>query len=350
MTVRKAVDWSFVLASPAPIVDKRTAALERAMQRERAAREQAESLLESKSREVFLANEALKVEHERVQRRNAEIEKAHAALQSTQAQLVQSEKLASVGQLAAGVAHEINNPVGFIMSNLGTLKSYITIMSTLVGGYRRFATSGDSALLDELRALEDKEDIEYVLDDIQELISESLAGTVRVKDIVSGLKSFSRVDDAQISDADLHSGIDATLKVVGSELKYKCEIIKEYGELPFVPCNLAQLNQVFMNLFVNAAQAIESNGTITVRTFTEDVFACIEVSDTGKGIPQEELGSIFDPFFTTKPVGSGTGLGLSISYGIVREHGGVIDVRSEVGTGTTFVIKIPLRDQADNAS
>jgi two-component system NtrC family sensor kinase len=201
-----------------------------------------------------------------------------------------------------------------------------------------------------LKALEDKEDIEYVLGDVQDLISESLAGTVRVKDIVSGLKSFSRVDDAQISDADLNSGIEATLRVVSNELKYKCEIVKEYGELPFVPCNLAQLNQVFLNLLVNAAQAIETNGTITVRTFTDGAFACVEVSDTGKGIPPEEIGFIFDPFFTTKPVGSGTGLGLSISYGIVQEHGGVINVHSEVGVGTTFVIKIPLPDESENTS
>jgi two-component system NtrC family sensor kinase len=195
-----------------------------------------------------------------------------------------------------------------------------------------------------------KEDIEYVFDDIQELVSESLAGTVRVKDIVAGLKSFSRVDDAQVADADLHSGIDATLKVVANELKYKCDIVKEYGELLFVPCNLAKLNQAFINLLVNAVQAIETSGTITLRTCIEGNFACVEVSDTDRSVSEDQIDSIFDSFFTTKLVGSGTGLGLSISYCIVQEHGGAINVRSEVCVGTTFVVKLPLKGEVKNTS
>ncbi len=321
-------------------------ALERALKRERAARERAEAILESKSRELYLANQALTEEHERVRRRNEEIEKAHLALQEAQAQLVQSEKLASVGQLAAGVAHEINNPIGFITSNLGTLKSYAELMKRLLEGYRRHATAGDDAaqqgeLLAELRELEETEDIEFVLEDLDELLSDSIAGAARVKDIVQGLKSFSRVDEAKLAEEDLHAGIESTLKVVANEIKYNCSIEKDFGDLPPVTCNLAQVNQVFMNLLVNASQAMESQGTITITTRADGDFAVVKFRDTGSGIPADKLGSIFDPFFTTKPVGSGTGLGLSISYGIIQDHGGTIEVESEVGVGTEFAIRLP---------
>ena len=327
-------------------------AMERALKRERAAREHAEALLETKSRELYLANQALAAEHERAQRRNAEIERAHEALKSAQAQLVQSEKLASVGQLAAGVAHEINNPIGFIMSNLGTLKAYSDVMAQLLGGYMRYATSvqggsPDASLLQELKALEQAEDIEFVLEDLQELVTDSHAGAIRVKDIVQGLKSFSRVDEAKVSDADLHAGIESTLKVVANELKYRCKVATEFGELPLVPCNLAQINQVLMNLLVNAAQAIEDSGEVTISTRRDERFAYVEIRDSGSGIPEDKLGSIFDPFFTTKPVGSGTGLGLSISYGIVKDHGGDISVESEVGVGSTFTVTLPLHSPAE---
>ena len=322
-------------------------AFERALKRERAAREQAELLLENKSRELYVASQALKEEHDRVSRKNLELEQAHHALKEAQGKLVQSEKLATVGQLAAGVAHEINNPIGFIKSNLTTLKSYTDVMSQLINGYRRHATGSlsqedEADLLEELKQLEKTEDIEFIQEDIDGLLADSIDGAKRVKDIVQGLKSFSRVDDAEVSDQDLHEGIDSTLKVVANEIKYNCDIIKEYGDLPRVPCNLAKINQVFMNLLVNAAQAMEARGSITIRTDVEDDFAVVEFRDTGSGIPADKLGSIFDPFFTTKPVGSGTGLGLSISYGIIQEHGGTIEATSEVGIGTTFTLRLPL--------
>ncbi len=327
--------------------DGAVAALERAIRRERAARERAESLLESKSRELYLASEALKKEHATVQRRNVELEQAHAALKSAQAQLVQSEKLASVGQLAAGVAHEINNPIGFIMSNLGSLKSYTDVMHKLIDGYRDYARnvqeeSPRPEILQAMKTLEDEEDIEFVLEDIGDLLHDSIEGSKRVKDIVQGLKSFSRVDDAQMCEEDLHAGIESTLKVVDNEIKYKCEVVKEFGELPPVLCNLAQLNQVFMNLIVNAAQAIDSQGTLRIKTAVEGDLAVLRFRDTGSGIPSDKIGSIFDPFFTTKPVGSGTGLGLSISFGIVQDHGGTIEVESEEGVGTEFTIRLPI--------
>lgn len=342
------------MASVAPKAEAKPAsASERALKRERAARERAEKLLEDKSRDLYLANEDLKAQHERIARRNEEIEKAHASLKSAQAQLVQSEKLATVGQLAAGVAHEINNPIGFIMSNLGTLKSYSEVMAGLIAGYRKH-TEGESpepdSALAQLRSTEESEDIDYILEDIVELVSESLDGTKRVKEIVQGLKSFSRIDDSAETAADLNEGLDATLKVVANELKYNCDVVKNYGELPLVPCTLAQLNQVFMNLLVNAAHAMEEHGTITISTRTEEGFAVVEVRDTGKGIPEDKIGSIFDPFFTTKPVGSGTGLGLSISYGIIEDHGGDISVESEVGVGTTFTIRLPLAGKGKTTS
>ena len=323
------------------------AVLERAIQRERAARNQAERFIEERSRKLYLANEALKEEHARVQRRNVEIEAAHQALQEAQAKLVQSEKLASVGQLAAGVAHEINNPVGFIKSNLGSLKGYAESMSRLMRAYRELVsevakTSAHAELLQRIQRLEESEDVEYILDDMGDLVDESLEGTVRVVEIVKGLKSFSRIDDAVFTPVDIHSGIESTLKVVANELKYKCVVQKEFGRLPKVRCNLAKINQVIMNLLVNAGQAIESEGTITIRTTHAGDFAQIDVIDTGVGIPADKIGSIFDPFFTTKSVGAGTGLGLSISYGIVEEHEGTLEVESEVGRGTTFTIRLPI--------
>jgi signal transduction histidine kinase len=320
---------------------------ERAIQRERAARERAEALLESKALELYHANQALREQHARVQSRNDELERAHAALQKAQAQLIQSEKLASVGLLAAGVAHEINNPMAFIISNLGSLQGYGATLIRLVQAYQGMVRSAgptafEPARWTELQALEADADTEYLLTDVSDLIKESLDGAARVRDIVQGLKSFSRVDAAAHAPADLHAGLDSTLKVVANELKYKCTVDKQYGQLPLVPCHLAQINQVFMNLLVNAAQAIKVQGTITLRTWVDAEHACVEVRDTGCGIPADQLGSIFDPFFTTKPVGSGTGLGLAISYGIVEDHGGRIDVQSEPGVGTAFTLRLPL--------
>ena len=351
MTVRKNVAWSCVLASqPVLANNSLLAILERAMKRERAAREQAESLLESKSRELYFSNEALQDKHRLVKRQKAEIEKAHEALQEAQAQLVQSEKLASVGQLAAGVAHEINNPISFITSNLGTLKSYVKVMKQLITGYRRYlegAKQGtlQSEILEKMHQLEEEEDIKFVLEDIEGLVSDSIEGSKRIKDIVQGLNSFSRVDDERVSDEDIHEGINTTLKVVANEIKYNCEVIKKFGVLPLVSCNLAQVNQVFMNLMVNAAQAMESKGTITITTRIDGANAVLEFRDNASGIPADKIGSIFDPFFTTKPIGSGTGLGLSISYGIIQRHGGTIEVDSEVGVGTTFSVRLPLNGE-----
>lgn len=335
---------------PAAQSPDRTAVMERALKRERQAREKAEQLLESKSRELYLANEDLLAKNEQVSRRNDAIEEANAALMKAQAQLVQSEKMASVGQLAAGVAHEINNPIGYITSNLGTLKSYTNVMRELITGYRQYSDSikagnADESLYLKMQEIQSREDIDFVLDDVAELVSDSLAGSLRVKEIVQGLKSFSRVDSADYSESDLHSGIESTLKVLASEMKYSCEVRLEFGDLPQVSCNLARINQVFLNLLVNASQSFEQPGLVTISTRCDDTWVYLSISDTGCGIPEDKLGSIFDPFFTTKAVGSGTGLGLSISFGIIEEHGGTLSVKSEVGSGSQFTIKLPIHQE-----
>ncbi len=285
----------------------------------------------------------------RLAENHGKLEKALSELQQAQAQLVQSEKMASLGQLAAGVAHEINNPIGFIMSNLSTLREYVDVFRALLAEYKTLAAglqgSADPtqrAALDRIRDICQKADLDYVLKDVDALLSESSSGTVRIKEIVQNLKSFARLDEAEVQEADLNAGVEAVLKIVANELKYKCELKKDLGAIPPVRCYPGQLNQVFLNLLVNAAQAIPERGTITIQTHAQNGQAVIRISDTGTGIPPDVLPRIFDPFFTTKPVGKGTGLGLSIAHGIVEKHGGTIDVESAMGKGTTFTIRLPL--------
>jgi two-component system NtrC family sensor kinase len=255
-------------------------------------------------------------------------------LEASQSQLLQSEKMASIGQLAAGVAHEINNPVGFVNSNLGALKNYSEQMIALLERCRSGqASEADFAAID----------FDYLKDDLGDLLTESRDGLERVKKIVVDLKNYSRIDESAWQDADLNSGIESTLNVAWNELKYKADVVRELGDLPPVPCVAAQINQVVMNLLVNAVHAIETHGTITVRSGHDDTWAWIEVADTGKGMTPAVMKRIFEPFYTTKPVGKGTGLGLSLSYDIVRKHDGRIEVSSEVGVGTTFRVVLPLQ-------
>ena len=280
---------------------------------------------------VFLGGWALL---EVLRRRWLELDGKIAELEAAHSQLLQSEKMASIGVLAAGVAHEINNPVGFVSSNLSTLKGYNASMIALLERCR----TGEATEADFAAA-----EFDYLKDDIPALIGESRDGLDRVRKIVADLKDFSRVDQAEWQEADLNAGIECTLNVVWNELKYKAEVVREYDPaLPRVPCLAAQINQVVMNLLVNAAQAIAERGTITVRTGHDDALAWIEVADTGVGMPPEVQRRIFDPFYTTKPVGKGTGLGLSISYDIVARHGGRIEVTSAPGAGTTFRVSLPL--------
>jgi len=293
---------------------------------------------------------------EAVRQRTLEITRAMQTLQTEigerkhlQGQLVQSEKLASIGQLAAGVAHEINNPIGYIFSNFGTLEGYLDKLFEMLAAYEQ-AEPGvnppDAA--HRLRGLREQVELEFLKEDIPVLMRESKQGIVRVRQIVQDLKDFSRVDSTQdFQWANLHHGIDSTLNVVASEIKYKADVVKEYGDIPDIECLPSQLNQVVMNLVVNAAHAMgDARGRIVIRTGTEDDQVWLEVADNGSGIPPETLTRIFEPFFTTKPVGKGTGLGLSLSYGIVQKHQGRIEADSVVGQGTTFRVTLPIRRPA----
>lgn len=293
---------------------------------------------------------------QRVEQRTLELRQASEALQreiderkQLESQLVQSEKLASLGQMAAGVAHEINNPIGFVSSNLGTLEGYFKQLATLLDAYRGAEQAlGDSETARHLQRLREQLELDYLVEDIPVLISESKDGIGRVGQIVKDLKDFSRVDSTQQWQwANLQQGIDSTLNIVASELKYKADVIKQYQPLPEVECLPSQINQVIMNLVVNAAQAMgPQRGTITLSTAQQGDTVSIEVTDTGAGIAPENLQKIFDPFFTTKPVGQGTGLGLSLSYGIIKKHGGEITVASQVGVGTTFRVQLPVSQRA----
>ncbi|WP_426135817.1 ATP-binding protein [Pseudomonas sp. PWP3-1b2] len=264
-------------------------------------------------------------------------------------QLVQSEKLAALGQLAAGVAHEINNPMGFISSNLGALDGYFKQLQQMLDAYRQAEEClAPGEQRDRLKAMRDDLELDFLKDDIPILIRESKDGIGRVVQIVKDLKNFSRVDNDQTWQwANLQQGIDSTLNIVASELKYKADVIKQYQPLPEIECLASQLNQVVMNLVINAAQAMgPERGLITISNGVEGETIWLEVADNGCGIAPETVQKIFDPFFTTKPVGEGTGLGLSLSYGIVKKHGGSISVSSELGTGTTFRVVLPIRQTA----
>ena len=266
-----------------------------------------------------------------------------------ESQLVQSEKLASLGQLAAGVAHEINNPIGFISSNLGTLDGYFQQLQEMLDAYGQAETliqAGEWA--ERLQQVRERIELDFLREDIPLLIKESKDGINRVGRIVRDLKDFSRVDANQEWQwINLQQGIESTLNIVANELKYKADVLKEYQVLPDIECLPSQINQVFMNLIVNASQAIgPERGTLTLRTGHAAQSVWIEVQDTGSGIAPQNLQKIFDPFFTTKPVGQGTGLGLSLSYGIIKKHRGEITVRSEVGVGTTFRVELPIRQSS----
>ena len=271
-----------------------------------------------------------------------------------QLQILQSEKMASIGQLAAGVAHEINNPTGFVSSNLKTLSDYQNDITKLIQQYRKLITDlrdiiakGDfhSSIIkqvEQISALETEIDVDFILDDIKDLIKDCKEGTERIKKIVLDLKDFAHPGEDKIQTTDINKGIESTLNVVWNELKYKAAVAKDYGDLPRVQCYPQQLNQVFMNILVNAAQAIKKRGEIRVSTRSDNGYVEIKISDTGSGIPKENLPKIFDPFFTTKKVGKGTGLGLNVAYNIIKKHKGTIDVESELGKGTAFTIRIPV--------
>lgn len=265
-------------------------------------------------------------------------------LKEAQSQLVQSEKMASLGQLTAGIAHEINNPINFVSANVRPLQRDIASLLELLGRYSALdAANGIADELEKIRELREELEIDYVVNEIDQLIKGIDDGARRTAEIVRGLRNFSRADESDLKRIDVHEGIDSTLVLLQNSYKERIEVAKEYGKLPDIECYPGQLNQVFMNLLTNAVQAIEGRGTITIRTAREAETVRISISDTGVGIPEEIRQKIFDPFFTTKDVGKGTGLGLSITLGIIRKHGGTIELDSVPGAGTTFHLRLPVR-------
>jgi len=257
--------------------------------------------------------------------------------------LLQKEKQASVGQLAAGVAHEINNPMGYIMSNLGTLSKYAAVelqyLHTLEAILKTCGSNEQQAQIDELSA---SLDLPFILEDLSSLISESMEGAEKVRRIVLDLKDFACINEDGMKDIDLNASVQSTANIVSNEIRSVADLELKLGEIPLIVCNPQQINQVIANLLVNAAHAIDGHGRITVSTSSEWGQVLLTVADTGCGIPLDIQKRIFDPFFTTKEVGKGTGLGLSISYDIIKRHGGEITFESEPGLGTTFMIRLPI--------
>ncbi len=284
---------------------------------------------------------------------HAHLEDAMTRLQAQREAVIQSEKMASIGQLAAGVAHEINNPIGYVTSNLATISEYTDLLRTLLFLYRDLAGMDPDdprrdTVIDELTEVLAEEDLDYVLGDLDAVLKESVEGTTRVADIVQNLKSFARDDSLKKVPHDLNDGVDAMIRMVWNELKYSCKVEKDFSDLPPVLCHAGQINQVIMNILVNAAHAMAPDGgTITIRTQAHEHDVEIAISDTGCGMPPETKQRIFEPFFTTKAVGKGTGLGLSISHGIVLDHGGRIEVDTEPGAGSTFHVFLPIAGDDD---
>lgn len=290
-----------------------------------------------------------KLAEEALSKRYEDLKIVNENLKSAQSQLLQSEKMASIGQLAASVAHEINNPVGYINSNISTLVQYLLDLFKVIEAFEKLEhKSQDTKELTVVRAVKEEVELDYLKADLMDLISESQEGVARVEQIVQDLKDFSHVDEAEWQWVDIHKGIDSTLNVAHNEIKYKAEVVKEYGDIPQIECMPSQLNQVFMNLLVNAAHAIEDRGRITIKTYERDEGVVVAISDNGKGMTEEVIDSIFEPFYTTKEIGKGAGLGLSLSYGIIEKHGGHIGVTSILSKGTTFTVWLPSEQVSKN--
>jgi PAS domain S-box-containing protein len=315
----------------------------RGISRDVTKRRQMEYALKMNQEELIKKNKEIDESREKIQLALEKLGKTHEELKASQLKILQQEKMASIGQLAAGVAHEINNPLAFISSNLGTLDKYINklidFIQTQSEGIESLQHTDVAGTIEEKR----KElKLDRVIDDIKELIAESVDGSERMKKIIHELNCFSRMDEEDYREADINDCIESAVSIVWPELKYKATLKKDYGILPVTKCHPHQINQVMVNLLINAVNSIEDQGEIVIKTCDKDQSIWIEVSDTGRGIPEGNLSKIFEPFFTTKEIGKGTGLGLSITYEIIQRHKGDITVKSAVGKGTTFTIRIPV--------
>jgi signal transduction histidine kinase len=276
-----------------------------------------------------------------LEKQNKELARSKAELERLQAQIVHSEKMASLGQLAAGVAHELNNPAGFIYGNMEILRACAAGLERLLSFYD--AAQLPMSLTAQVKAIKEEIDYENSLEDLKSIIADCHSGAERIRDVVQNLRLFSRLDEAEFKKVELHEGIESTIRLLSQYYgSGRITLERDYAELPPVDCYAGQLNQVWMNLLTNAAQAIGVEGKVRVATRRENEMVVVSISDTGGGIAPEDLKKIFDPFFTTKRVGEGTGLGLSITYGIIERHGGSISVKSRPGEGTTFTLAIPI--------
>jgi signal transduction histidine kinase len=288
----------------------------------------------------------VRVRTEQLRAANEELEAAYRNLQAAQVQLIQREKMASVGQLVAGAAHELNNPIGFVASNAATLEDFVGRLRAMLESYRdRGAALPEAdrrALADEWQARK----VDYALRYLDSMIHGIREGAERTRKIVRDLRVFARGDDDVRQPVDLHEELESSLTLLGHLLKDRVVVERKYGDLPAVECVRSQIDQVLLNVLANAAQAIEGPGTITIETRREDGWAVVAVRDTGPGIALDVIGRVFDPFFTTKPVGEGSGLGLSISHEIVKKHGGEIGVDSQPGAGATFTVTLPIASAA----
>jgi signal transduction histidine kinase len=288
---------------------------------------------------------------EMLERKNAQLEEAakaeraaREALLQAQGQLVQSEKLAGLGQMVAGVAHEINNPLAFVGNNVAVMQRDMGGLRKLLELYKQADGSVPAELRQQIAEVEEQIDLGYTLENLEGLFARSREGLRRIQQIVKDLRDFARLDESDLEECDLNAGISSTLNIIQGHAKRKqVSLISDLGSLPKVTCYPAKVNQVIMNLVGNAIDASHDGGQVRIQTHADHHDAIIEVRDTGSGIPQAIREKIFDPFFTTKPPGEGTGLGLSISYGIVHDHGGSIEVESEEGRGSTFRVKLPIK-------
>jgi two-component system NtrC family sensor kinase len=276
-----------------------------------------------------------------LENQNVELANSKAALERMQAQVVHAEKMASLGQLSAGIAHELNNPAGFIYGNMDILRDYLTDLERLLNVYDHIALPPEAATAVE--SLKAEINYEGLSGDLSSIIADCREGAQRICDVVKNLRLFSRLDEAELKRIDINEGIDSTIRLLSRYYTAgRIVLHRDYAELPLVTCYAGQLNQVWMNLLGNAAQALKDQGEVTISTRLDGDSITVAISDTGAGIAEDDVARIFDPFFTTKPVGEGTGLGLSISYGIIERHGGAITVMSKVGSGTTFTVRIPI--------
>jgi len=278
-------------------------------------------------------------ENQKLENANKQLVSILGELKKTQLQLFQSEKMASLGQLAAGIAHEINNPVGYISCNLELMQNYLVALKTLQTEIEKLKTDPSFAKLQTTVA---DVNLDKVVERMEKGMRESLEGTVKIKNIIDALRIFTYKEDDTFELANINTEIEHTLNILCNEIKHKSELIKVYESIPLIRCNRYQLGQALMNIIMNALQAIKEKGAIKITTYQKENDIYIEISDNGIGIPEQNLPKIFEPFFTTKEVGKGTGLGLSFAYNIIKNHNGTIEVNSKINEGTTFTIKLPV--------